>query len=165
MERLGKRRAFAFTDVFQLPTLRPDGQGLRIRTRRDRPQATRQSGLYAWYHPRWGIFYVGIAAANNYTERWNKHIQKLLDQCRTAKQMRNWAEFSRLWKAAGMFIDDLADVWLITWPRPHPGTVEFKQDLLDLEARLRHRLNPRANSEYDADRPSWTHLPAEPDEP
>ena len=76
-EALGKSVRYAFYDIFSLVEINNKG-GLKIRLRRDRPAETKLSGIYVWSHPHFGYFYVGLAAANNFTERWNKHIQKLL---------------------------------------------------------------------------------------
>jgi hypothetical protein len=38
----------------------------------------KQSGIYIWFHPRWGIFYIGKAEVNNLEDRWDTHIQKLM---------------------------------------------------------------------------------------
>jgi hypothetical protein len=112
-----------------------------------------------WHHPDWGYFYVGIAAADNFTERWNKHIQKLLDQCTSAKQMRNWQLFAQKFAAAGYGIDDLKDVTLRFYPRPNPGSPTFKQELSDIETRVVGMINPACNREYNPDRPSATKFP------
>ena len=159
-ERLGRSVRYPFYSIFKAVRARPQG-GLSIQLRRDRPAETRQSGIYVWHHPDWGYFYVGIAAADNFTERWNKHIQKLLDQCTSAKQMRNWQAFAQKFRAAGYGIDDLKDVTLRFYPRPNPGSPTFKQELSDLETRIVGIINPACNREYDPSRPSATRFPTQ----
>jgi hypothetical protein len=159
VERLGRSVRYPFYSIFQAVTQRPQG-GLSIRLRRDRPAETQQSGIYVWHHPDWGYFYVGIAAADNFTERWNKHIQKLLDQCTSARQMRNWQVFAQKFAGAGYGIEDLKDVTLRFYPRPNPGSSTFKQELKDLETRIVRMINPACNFEYDPQRPSATRFPA-----
>lgn len=158
IERLGRSVRYPFYSIFKAVRPRPQG-GLSIQLRRDRPAETRQSGIYVWHHPDWGYFYVGIAAADNFTERWNKHIQKLLDQCSSAKQMANWLTFSQKFKAAGYGIEDLKDITLRFYPRPNPGSATFKQELSDLETRIVGIINPACNREYDPTRPSATRYP------
>ena len=159
-ERLGRSVRYPFYSIFKAVRARPQG-GLSIQLRRDRPAETRQSGIYVWHHPDWGYFYVGIAAADNFTERWNKHIQKLLDQCSSARQMANWKSFADKFRAAGYGIDDLKDVTLRFYPRPNPGSPTFKQELADLETRIVATINPACNKEYDPTRPSATRFPTQ----
>lgn len=159
-ERLGRSVRYPFYSIFKAVTARPGG-GLSIQLRRDRPAETRQSGIYVWHHPDWGYFYVGIAAADNFTERWNKHIQKLLDQCSSARQMANWKSFSQQFRTAGYGIDDLKDITLRFYPRPNTGSPTFKQELADLETRIVGMINPACNREYDPTRPTSTRFPAQ----
>lgn len=158
IERLGRSVKYPFYSIFKAVSSRPGG-GLSIQLRRDRPAETRQSGIYVWHHPDWGYFYVGIAAADNFTERWNKHIQKLLDQCTSAKQMRNWQNFAQKFSSAGYGLDDLKDITLRFYPRPNPGSPTFKQELADIETRIVGIINPMCNKEYDPNRPSATRIP------
>ena len=132
IERLGRSVRYPFFQIFDIVQQRPDRPGLKIRFRRDRPAESKQSGIYVWYHPDWGYFYVGIAAADNFTERWNKHIQKLLDQCTSAKQMANWKIFADKFAQQGYNLDDLKDITLRFYPRPNPGSPTFKQELKEL---------------------------------
>jgi hypothetical protein len=161
VERLGRSIRYPFYSIFRAVQPFPDRPGLSIQLRRDRPAETRQSGIYVWHHPDWGYFYVGIAAADNFTERWNKHIQKLLDNCSSAKQMANWQAFAQKFAAAGYGIDDLKDVTLRFYPRPNPGSPSFKQELETLETRIVSAINPACNKEYDPTRPSATRFPAQ----
>jgi len=158
IERLGRSVKYPFYSIFKAVSARPEG-GLSIQLRRDRPAETRQSGIYVWHHPDWGYFYVGIAAADNFTERWNKHIQKLLDQCTSARQMANWRTFSQRFAQQGYGIDDLKDITLRFFPRPNPGSPTFKKELEDLETRIVGMINPMCNKEYNPDRPSATRIP------
>lgn len=158
VERLGRSVKYPFYSIFNAVRSKTSG-GLSISLRKDRPAETRQSGIYVWYHPDWGYFYVGIAAADNFTERWNKHIQKLLDQCTSAKQMRNWQTFSQKFAAAGYGIDDLKDITLRFYPRPNTGSPTFKKDLEALETRIVSTINPMCNKEYDPSKPSSTRIP------
>jgi hypothetical protein len=161
VERLGRSISYPFYSIFKTVQPFPDRPGLSIQLRRDRPAETRQSGIYVWHHPDWGYFYVGIAAADNFTERWNKHIQKLLDNCSSAKQMANWQAFAQKFAAAGYGIDDLKDVTLRFYPRPNPGSPTFKQELEALETRIVAAINPACNKEYDPSRPSATRFPTQ----
>jgi hypothetical protein len=47
-----------------------------------------QSGIYIWLHPKWGIFYIGIAAKDTLKDgphqRWTSHIQKLMGRLHTS---------------------------------------------------------------------------------
>lgn len=160
--KLGKSVKFNFYDIFQ-SVESVDGK-LKIRVRRDRPGESRLSGIYVWYHPDWGYFYVGIASKNNFTERWNKHIQKLLDQCSTAQQMKNWKSFADKFKQAGFTINDLKDITLRFFPIANrddfPGQdKEWKKYLSDMESVIVRRINPACNKEYKADRPTATKFP------
>jgi hypothetical protein len=158
IERLGRSVRYPFYSIFKAVQPRPNG-GLSIQLRKDRPAECRQSGIYVWYHPDWGYFYVGIAAADNFTERWNKHIQKLLDQCTSARQMVNWQAFAQKFAAAGYGLDDLKNVTLRFYPRPNPGSPTFKQELKNIETRIVKTINPMCNFEYDPTRPSATRIP------
>jgi len=158
VERLGRSVRYNFYDIFKAVQARPQG-GLSIQLRRDRPAETRQSGIYVWHHPDWGYFYVGIAAADNFTERWNKHIQKLLDQCSSAKQMANWKTFADKFAQQGYGLDDLKDITLRFYPRPNPGSSTFKQELSNIETRIVSAINPMCNREYNSQRPSATRIP------
>lgn len=160
---LGRSVRYPFYSIFDVVRERPDG-GLSIRQRRDRPPETRKSGIYVWYHPDWGYFYVGIAAADNFTERWNKHIQKLLDRCTSAKQMRNWRTFAQKFAAAGYGLEDLKDITLrffpITTTAAYGGTKEqLKAELGAIEDRIVYLINPACNYQYDPSRPSSTKYP------
>jgi hypothetical protein len=161
IERLGRSVRYPFYSIFKAVQPFPDRPGLSIQLRRDRPAETKQSGIYVWHHPDWGYFYVGIAAADNFTERWNKHIQKLLDNCSSAKQMANWQAFAQKFATAGYGIDDLKDITLRFYPRPNTGSPTFKQELEDLETRIVATINPACNREYNPDRPSSTRFPAQ----
>ena len=163
---LGRSVRYRFYDIFALVQQRPNKPGLTIRIRRDRPAETRKSGIYVWHHPDWGYFYVGIAAADNFTERWNKHIQKLLDQCTSAKQMRNWQAFAQKFSAAGYGIEDLKDITLrffpITTVAAYGGTKEqLKKELETIEDRIVYLINPACNGKYNPARPSATKFPAQ----
>ena len=159
---LGRSVKYNFFDVFASVTPRENKPGVSISIRKDRPAETRKSGLYAWYHPTWGYFYVGIAAADNFTERWNKHIQKLLDMCTSAKQMHNWQEFAMKWKSAGYGIDDLKDITLrffpITTRADYQGD-NLKDELRAIETRIVRLINPACNFEYNPTKPSATKFP------
>ena len=158
-ERLGRSITYNFYDIFKTVQQRTDKPGLSITQRKDRPAETHQSGIYVWFHPDWGYFYVGIAAADNFTERWRKHIEKLLDQCTNAKQMQNWKSFADKFAQQGYGIDDLKDVKLRFFPRPHPGSPTFKEELEAIETRIVGIINPMCNKEYDPSRPSSTRIP------
>jgi len=160
IERLGRSVRYPFYLIFKAVQARPSG-GLSIQLRKDRPAETKQSGIYVWHHPDWGYFYVGIAAADNFTERWNKHIQKLLDQCTSAKQMANWQTFAQKFAAAGYGINDLKDITLRFYPRPNTGSPTFKKELADLETRIVAAINPACNREYNPDKPSATRFPTQ----
>jgi hypothetical protein len=159
VERLGRSVRYPFYAIFKAVQPFTDRPGLSIQLRRDRPAETKQSGIYVWHHPDWGYFYVGIAAADNFTERWNKHIQKLLDQCTSARQMRNWQTFAQQFSQQGYGIDDLKDITLRFFPRPNPGSPSFKQELEALETRIVSIINPMCNKEYNPERPSSTRIP------
>ena len=160
---LGKSVRYNFYDIFKVVDVKDNGT-LSIKIRRDRPQEVNKSGIYVWHHPDWGYFYVGIAAADNFTERWNKHIQKLLDRCSSAKQMKNWLTFSQRFANAGYGLDDLKDITLRFFPvasrREFPGREEeFKKYLETLETRIVTLINPACNKEHNPDKPSATRYP------
>lgn len=159
---LGRSVKYNFYDIIQ--TVRQLDGRLSIHWRKDRPAEVKKSGIYVWYHPHFGYFYVGIAAANNFTERWSKHIQKLLDQCSSAKQMRNWKTFSDRFAAAGYGLDDLKDITLRFFPiadaADYPDKVQFKKELEKLETRIISMINPACNSQHKPDLPSATRYPA-----
>lgn len=158
IQRLGKSVRYPFYSIFKTVSEIPNGR-LKISVRRDRPAETNQSGIYVWHHPDWGYFYVGIAGADNFTERWNKHIQKLLDKCSSAKQMRNWQSFAQKFAAAGYTIEDLKDITLRFYPRPKSDSPTFKDELRSIETRIVGLLNPACNTEYNPNRPSSTKFP------
>jgi hypothetical protein len=164
---LGRSVRYPFFSIFDLVQQRQDGRpGLKIRFQKKRqlPPEVLQSGIYAWHHPDWGYFYVGIASKNNFRERWYKHVQKLLDQCTTAKQMRNWKEFSTKFTAAGYGIEDLKDITLRFFPIPADlgdSPEIFKQKLGTIEDRIVAILNPACNYQYDPTRPSSTKFPTQ----
>ena len=157
---LGRRVEYNFNDIFA--SVESNEGKLKIRLRRDRPVETGKSGIYVWFHPDFGHFYVGIAGSNNFTERWNKHIQKLLNQCSSAKQMKNWAKFSNEFISRGYGIDDLKDITLKFYPIADTSMLDrkvFKKDLERLEGRLITMLNPACNSQFKADKKSSTRYP------
>lgn len=133
-----------------------------------KPQANsilRQSGIYIWTHPKYGIFYVGIAAKNNLEQRWGAHINKLLGTaaiCPTG----NWKEFSTIFLAgSGGHIDtaipekELEGVKLYFYPVPKregQSDEEYKKDLEDTEDRIARRWNPRTMGIYRPGQPSVT---------
>jgi hypothetical protein len=161
---LGRSVRYNFYDIFKLVRPFVNKPGLSIQLRRDRPAETLKSGIYVWYHPDWGYFYVGIAAADNFTERWNKHIQKLLDNCSSAKQMANWKAFATKFNAAGYGLDDLKDITLrffpITTVADFGGDKErLKAELRALETRIVGMINPACNTEHDPNKPSATRYP------
>lgn len=159
---LGKSVEYNFYDIYDVVEPYANKPGVKIRLRKDRPAETRgKSGIYVWYHPRWGYFYVGIAAANNFVDRWHKHIQKLLDRCTNAKQMHNWKQFADLFAANGYSHDDLQDVILRFYPIADATQIEdraqFKKELEKIETRIVKWLNPACNYQHDPDRPSSTY--------
>jgi hypothetical protein len=160
---LGRSVKFNFYDIFDVVELRQSKPGLTIRKRRDRPTETYKSGIYVWHHPDFGYFYVGIAAKNNFVERWSKHIQKLLDQCTSAKQMRNWKTFSDKFKSSGYGVDDLKNITLRFFPiadySAYPNREEFKKALENLESRIIRMINPACNYEHNPNKPSATKYP------
>lgn len=162
--QLGRSVRYPFYSIFKLVQPFADRPGLSIQLKRDRPAETKKSGIYVWYHPDWGYFYVGIAAADNFTERWNKHIQKLLDNCSSAKQMANWKEFATKFRNAGYGIDDLKDITLrffpITTVADFGGDKEqLKSELSTIETRIVGLINPACNKEYDPNKRSATRYP------
>jgi hypothetical protein len=168
--KLGRSVRYPFYSIFSAVTQRDGKPGLSIGLRKDRPAEVKKSGIYVWHHPDWGYFYVGIAAADNFTERWNKHIQKLLDQCTSAKQMRNWKEFATKFKNAGYGIDDLKDVTLrffpITSVADYGGDrAQLKKELEALETRIVSMINPACNREYKPTLPSATKFPQQRPQP
>ena len=162
--KLGTSVKYPFFRIFDVVQQREGAPGLKIRFQKKKnlPPEVLQSGIYAWYHPDWGYFYVGIASKNNFRERWYKHIQKLLDMCTTAKQMRNWKEFSTKFFAAGYGIDDLKNITLRFYPIPSdlgddPET--FKKKLGAIEDRIVAMINPACNYQYNPNKPSATKFP------
>lgn len=163
---LGRSVRYPFFSIFDVVQQKvPGTPGLKVRFKKKQhlPPEVLQSGIYAWYHPDWGYFYVGIASKNNFRERWYKHIQKLLDQCTSARQMANWQQFSQKFFAAGYGIDDLKDITLRFFPIPpdlgdDPET--FKKKLGTIEDRIVAVLNPACNYQHNPARPSSTRYPA-----
>jgi hypothetical protein len=159
---LGRSVTYPFYSIFDVVQQRVPGQpGLKIRFKKKKqlPPEVLQSGIYAWNHPDWGYFYVGIASKNNFRERWYKHVQKLLDQCTTAKQMQNWQEFSGRFFAAGYGIDDLKQIQLRFFPIPMDqgdSPEQFKAKLKAIEDRIVKIINPACNYQYDPTRASST---------
>lgn len=162
--QLGRSVRFKFYDIFAFVEPRENKPGLTIRLKKDRPLETKKSGIYVWHHPDWGYFYVGIAAADNFTERWNKHIQKLLDQCTSAKQMKNWKAFAQKFSQAGYGINDLKDITLRFFPITSVAEFsgsreELKRELSRLEDRIIRLINPACNYEHDVTKPTSTKYP------
>lgn len=162
---LGRSVRYPFFSIFDVVQQKVPGQpGLKIRFKKKTqlPPEVLQSGIYAWSHPDWGYFYVGIASKNNFRERWYKHIQKLLDQCTSAAQMQNWQQFSQKFFAAGYGMDDLKDITLRFFPIPPDlgdDPVTFKNKLKAIEDRIVAVLNPACNFEHDPTRRSSTKYP------
>ena len=162
---LGRSVRYPFYSIFDVVQQRdPQQPGLKVRFRKKSqlPPEVLQSGIYAWYHPDWGYFYVGIASKNNFRERWYKHVQKLLDQCTTAKQMRNWKTFADKFFAAGYGIDDLKNITLRFFPIPSDlgdDLATYKKKLGAIEDRIVAVLNPACNYQHDPSRPSSTRYP------
>jgi hypothetical protein len=161
---LGTSVKYPFFRIFDVVQQREGVPGLKIRFQKKKnlPPEVLQSGIYAWYHPDWGYFYVGIASKNNFRERWYKHVQKLLDMCTTAKQMRNWKEFSNKFFAAGYGIDDLKNITLRFYPIPSDlgdDAETFKKKLGAIEDRIVAMINPACNYQYNPNKPSATKFP------
>ena len=163
---LGRSVRYPFFSIFDVVQQKVPGQpGLKVRFKKKQhlPPEVLQSGIYAWSHPDWGYFYVGIASKNNFRERWYKHVQKLLDQCTSAKQMANWQQFSQKFFAAGYGIDDLKDVRLrfypITTVAQHGNKEVLKKELETIEDRIVAWLNPACNYQHKPDQPSATRYP------
>ena len=163
---LGRSVKYPFFSIFDVVQQKvPVQPGLKVRFKKKQhlPPEVLQSGIYAWSHPDWGYFYVGIASKNNFRERWYKHIQKLLDQCTSAKQMANWQQFSQKFFASGYGIDDLKNITLRFFPIPPDlgdDPVTFKKKLKAIEDRIVAALNPACNFEHDPTRRSSTKYPA-----
>lgn len=162
---LGRSVRYPFFSIFDIVQQKVPGvPGLKVRFKKKQhlPPEVLQSGIYAWYHPDWGYFYVGIASKNNFRERWYKHVQKLLDQCTSAKQMANWQVFAQKFFAAGYGIDDLKNITLRFFPIPPDSgddPVTFKNKLKTIEDRIVAALNPACNFEHNPARPSSTKYP------
>lgn len=73
--------------------------------------------------------------------------------------MANWQAFAQKFAQQGYGIDDLKKIELVFFPRPHPGTPTFKQELKNIETRIVRMINPMCNFEYNPARPSATRIP------
>ena len=155
---------------------------IKKRDNPDLPDEIFYAGIYAWWHPKFGYFYIGKHAGktqpkkdgpintdykNDMSDRWNKHIQKLLDICTTADQMKNWKNFSKRFTSLGFGLEDFKDVEIHFWPidlrKNHPPGYDMDKEFTDAigkkEMELVNKHNPAANKEYDQERRSATRFP------
>ena len=175
-----------FYDIYQsvVATDKNGKRGVKA-TKKDKaelPDEMFYAGLYAWWHPKFGYFYVGKHAGktqikpggpintnykNDMSKRWDKHIQKLLDRCTNARQMTNWKAFSERYTGLGFGIEDFKDVEIHFWPidlrKNHPPgydtDLEFSKAIGKKEMELVNKHNPAANTEYDPNKRSITRYP------
>jgi len=124
-----------------------------------------QKGLYIWTHPTFGIFYVGIARADNLGQRWDAHTQKLLNRAKVYYPKR-WKEFAQIFLAQGVsaldssqVAKDLEGIKIYFYPINKPGNItdkDYARAIEDLETRIEARWNPRAQGKYNPNFPTVT---------
>jgi len=136
------------------------------------PKFLKQSGIYIWMHDDYGIFYLGIAGANNLKQRWDSHLQKILGRVHSSVVPRKWAIFGKeLIDRAGdrgdvpvndQIIEDLDKLRVAIYPIIRPEEMDketFKKELEKIESRLVNRMNPRLNAVSATDKKSVTRNP------
>ena len=140
------------------------GGTLDFSFRRDRPAIVNSAGIYAWSHPDFGYFYIGISARKSHN-RWKTHVAKLIDHCNANGPGSNpfpvkWQQFVQRFVDLGYRIEDLDKVQIRFYPIPVPtDTADFKKYLEAIEHRIVLKLNPACNKEYDPTKPSTTRFP------
>ena len=123
------------------------------------PKILKQSGIYVWRHADYGIFYIGIAAANNLKQRWDSHIQKILGRVHSSMVPRKWAAWGKeiidnAGDRGGITVDeeiaeDVGKVKVSIYPVIRPEALsdrDFKKELEKIEHRIVSRMNPRLNA-------------------
>lgn len=128
-------------------------------------------GLYAWSHPDFGDFYIGISSVNS-EARWVTHVRKLIDHCGPKTKSINpfpkkWQQFVQEFVDRGYQIEDLDNIQIRFWPIPNPSTsdflskediAKFKRDLEAIEKRIVKFFNPycnHASKKYEFDTTKW----------
>ena len=132
----------------------------------------KKSGIYVWMHDDYGIFYIGIAGANNLKQRWDTHIQKLLSRVHSSFMPKKWAEFGKelidnAGNRGGISVDeeiaeDLSKLRVVFYEVIRPEAMDskdFKRELEKIESRLVNRMNPRLNAVSDPTKGSVTRDP------
>ena len=171
-----------FYDIYRAVTPNDGKAGLSInkRSKAELPDEMFNAGIYAWWHPKFGYFYIGIHSGktqrkpggpintdyvNDMSDRWNKHIQKLINNLNPGTSMgEKWKAFSKRYKDLGFGLEDFKDIEIHLWPIAKrsdypPGEahdMEFRKELEKIERELIYKHNTAANSEHDPERYSIT---------
>ena len=133
------------------------------------PEKVDGPGIYAWSHPAFGYFYIGISAVDS-SARWKTHVAKLVDHCAagTGPFPFKWQEFIQEFANSGYMIEDLNDVRIRFYPIPRPVIVglstkettnEFRRYLAAIETHIVSKLNTACNKEYNSNKTSSTKFP------
>jgi hypothetical protein len=160
------KKAFTQHDNNKPPRIKNDWGGtLHFDFKDILPAGVDGPGIYAWSHPVFGYFYVGISAVNS-SKRWKTHVAKLVDHCAigTGPFPIKWQEFIQKFANSGYSIEDLNDVRIRFYPIPRPvidglTTHEFRKYLEAIETHIVSKLNTACNKEYDLSKPSATKFP------
>lgn len=162
---LGSKQIYNILDLAIVTPSSKDPNFISVKWKPSARSVLKQKGIYIWMHPDFGIFYVGIATKDNLGQRWNAHLQKLLNRAKVYYP-KQWQEFAQRFLSQGqsqldvnMVGDDLTKVRIAFYPIEMPEGLtpeEYKRSLEDLEDRIVQRWNPRAQGKYSADRPTVT---------
>ena len=162
---LERPQSYRLTDLVNVRPSSKNSDFLTITWKRESKPILQQKGIYIWTHPQFGIFYLGIARADNLDQRWDAHIQKLLNRAKVTYP-RRWREFAQLFLAQGVSsvdssraMDDLAPIKIYFYPVNKPADMsdeDYAKAIEDLETRIEARWNPRAQGKYKPDYPSVT---------
>ena len=171
-----------FYDIFRVvePLDGRSGLSIKKKPQAELPDEMFWAGLYAWWHPNFGYFYIGIHFGktenvrtkkintnykNDMSDRWNKHIQKLMNNLNSQTQQgKKWKAFSKRFRDLGYGSEDLKDIEIhiipvakrSDYPPGEAYDIEFQREIEKLEKELIYKHNTAANSEHDPERYSIT---------
>ena len=171
-----------FYDIFRVvePLNGRSGLSIKKRPQAELPDEMFWAGLYAWWHPNFGYIYIGKHAGktqpkkdgpintdykNDMSDRWNKHIQKLMNNLNSQTQQgKKWKAFSKRFRDLGYGSEDLKDIEIhiipvakrSDYPPGEAYDIEFQREMEKLEKELIFKHNTAANTEHDPERPSKT---------
>ena len=165
---LQSRQIHKILDLADVIPNKKDPKYITVKWKPSARSILKQSGIYIWMHPDFGIFYVGIASRDNLSQRWGSHLIKLLGRPPSywpdGFYPTQWRAFAEKFLAQGfgkMDVNavgkDLEKVRVAFYPITMPENLspeEYKNGLEDLEDRIVQRWNPRAQGKFKADKPT-----------